>query len=404
MPDAGRKREWLDSAESETNPSALPRPELNPLLNPLLGQNMGRWAQTYFTSPPEQREQAVEKLLQELQAESGGKKSPAPQVSLPVQPKSVPVNQTEPEFEPHELPMPDFTRIRPEPPAPTAREVVVCPGCRHKNAVEQRFCGICGLSLTQEAAGAEPTPEPAVRSQSIRHDENAEPDWQWLRQKTQAKYESVEETNRGARILIGAVILLAVFAGGYFLSQSRTRVSDAQAPSSAPAVTQSQPLPGVEVPIPAAGNPAPENGAAKKPDKNATPPRHSVPNETTSPASASQATGQPSSSAEPSSLAGQPSSSAGQPSSDNGSDELEQGRRYLNGEGVPRNSWMASQWLWKSVAKQNSDAVLVLSDLYARGDGVPRSCEQARLLLIAAAKKGSSAAAQKLRSVERNCR
>jgi TPR repeat protein len=46
----------------------------------------------------------------------------------------------------------------------------------------------------------------------------------------------------------------------------------------------------------------------------------------------------------------------------------------------------------------------LLSDLYARGDGVPHSCEQARLLLIAAAKKGSSAAAQKLRSVERNCR
>ncbi|HEX6502109.1 MAG TPA: hypothetical protein VF011_02600 [Terriglobales bacterium] len=391
MPDAGRKREWLDSAESETSPSPLPRPELNPLLNPLLGQNMGRWAQTYFTSPPEQREQAVEKLLQELQAEAGGNKPPSPQVSLPAEPKTPQVNRFEAEFEPRELPMPDFTRIRPEPPAPAAHEVVVCPGCLHKNAVEQRFCGICGLSLTQEPAPAEPAPELAVRSPSIRQDENAEPDWQWLRQKTQAKYEPVQETNRGARILIGAIILLAVFAGGYFLSQSRTRAPGAQAPSSSPGVTQSQPLPAVEVPIPAAGNAAPENAAAKKPDKNATATRHSVPNETKSPASANESTGQPSSSTE-------------QPSSDNGSDELEQGRRYLNGEGVPRNSWMASQWLWKSVAKQNSDAVLVLSDLYARGDGVPRSCEQARLLLIAAAKKGSSAAAQKLRSVERNCR
>jgi TPR repeat protein len=65
---------------------------------------------------------------------------------------------------------------------------------------------------------------------------------------------------------------------------------------------------------------------------------------------------------------------------------------------------MASQWLWKAVAKKNSDAVLLLSDLYAHGDGVPRSCEQARILLVAAAKQGSSTAAQKLRSVETTCR
>jgi TPR repeat protein len=65
---------------------------------------------------------------------------------------------------------------------------------------------------------------------------------------------------------------------------------------------------------------------------------------------------------------------------------------------------MASQFLWKAVAKQNSEAVLLLSDLYARGDGVPRSCEQARILLIAGAKKGSSAAANKLRSIEQTCR
>ena len=36
-------------------PSILPEPELNPLLNPLLGQHMGRWAEVYFTSPPEKR-------------------------------------------------------------------------------------------------------------------------------------------------------------------------------------------------------------------------------------------------------------------------------------------------------------------------------------------------------------
>jgi TPR repeat protein len=41
-----------------------------------------------------------------------------------------------------------------------------------------------------------------------------------------------------------------------------------------------------------------------------------------------------------------------------------------------------------------------LSDLYARGDGVPRSCDQARLLLLAAAKRGSSRATEQLRRLE----
>ena len=91
------------------------------------------------------------------------------------------------------------------------------------------------------------------------------------------------------------------------------------------------------------------------------------------------------------------------PSSNDGREEFDQGRRYFLGEGVPKNSFMASQWLWKAVAKRNSDAVLLLSDLYASGDGVPRSCEQARILLIAAAKKGSPAAAQRLRSIETSC-
>ncbi|MGA8340362.1 MAG: hypothetical protein WB781_00345, partial [Candidatus Sulfotelmatobacter sp.] len=49
-------------------PSTLTPPELNPLLNPLLAQNMGRWAQVYFTSPPEKREQAVQELVRELEA------------------------------------------------------------------------------------------------------------------------------------------------------------------------------------------------------------------------------------------------------------------------------------------------------------------------------------------------
>ena len=55
--------------EHSEAPSTLPPPELNPLVNPLLAENMGRWAQVYFTSPPEKREHAVQELLRELGAE-----------------------------------------------------------------------------------------------------------------------------------------------------------------------------------------------------------------------------------------------------------------------------------------------------------------------------------------------
>src|SRR5205085_7237968 len=63
---------------------SLPGPELNPMLNPTLGKNLGRWAQVYFTSPPEKREEAVQELLKEL--ENGGNGDIAVQVSSPPAP------------------------------------------------------------------------------------------------------------------------------------------------------------------------------------------------------------------------------------------------------------------------------------------------------------------------------
>jgi len=41
-----------------------------------------------------------------------------------------------------------------------------------------------------------------------------------------------------------------------------------------------------------------------------------------------------------------------------------------------------------------------LSDLYLRGDGVPKSCDQARLLLDAVARKGKASAAERLRNLQ----
>ena len=65
-----------------------------------------------------------------------------------------------------------------------------------------------------------------------------------------------------------------------------------------------------------------------------------------------------------------------------------------------RDSSEAAKLLWKAVRKQNSTAAVLLSDLYLRGDGVPRSCDQARLLLLAAARRGAPQAIQQLQNLE----
>jgi TPR repeat protein len=83
---------------------------------------------------------------------------------------------------------------------------------------------------------------------------------------------------------------------------------------------------------------------------------------------------------------------------DDGHQELQLAQHYL--EGPSRDSSAAAHWLWKSVSKQNATALLLLSNLYQTGDGVPKSCEQARLLLVAAAKKGNLDAAGQLRNFD----
>ena len=66
-----------------------------------------------------------------------------------------------------------------------------------------------------------------------------------------------------------------------------------------------------------------------------------------------------------------------------GSADLRLAQRYLGGSMGARDSSEAAKLLWRAVGKQNTTAAILLSGLYARGDGVPKSCDQARLLLVA---------------------
>ncbi len=53
-----------------------------------------------------------------------------------------------------------------------------------------------------------------------------------------------------------------------------------------------------------------------------------------------------------------------------------------------------------SVEKGNPAAEILLADLFARGDGVIKSCSQARVLLAAAIKHGDSEAIRKLSALD----
>jgi TPR repeat protein len=61
--------------------------------------------------------------------------------------------------------------------------------------------------------------------------------------------------------------------------------------------------------------------------------------------------------------------------------------------------------LWSALGAGDSSAEVPLAQLYLTGDGVPRSCDQARVLLSAASKKGNIEALRQLQQLKKNtCR
>jgi hypothetical protein len=56
-------------------------------------------------------------------------------------------------------------------------------------------------------------------------------------------------------------------------------------------------------------------------------------------------------------------------------------------------------WLWKATAKGNPDAPVLLADMYIKGEGVPRSCDQAVVLLKTAAVNENVRACNRLASM-----
>jgi hypothetical protein len=90
--------------------------------------------------------------------------------------------------------------------------------------------------------------------------------------------------------------------------------------------------------------------------------------------------------------------------SGSGQEDFNAARELLRGDHRQRDLSKAVDLLWAGVRKGYVPAEVTLADLYRRGDGVPKNCDQAQVLLVAASKKGSPEARHLLEQMaEQGC-
>jgi hypothetical protein len=441
----------LAQPTDEPKVSILPEPELNPLLNPLLATHMGKWAEVYFTNPPEKRAQAVSELVRELAHNPATHEVPTERRD------NAPVQE----------------RIREQTKQVESRTsfaeeaIAVCGACGHTNTDAHRFCGMCGVPLAAfpnseaEQDRAEPAPialrrwdepqapsgateipsQPESASEFVFRDQDDQadqakegPPLSWRDERpaelhTLSQYQP-EPASHNYRVYVGAVVAILLAVLVYVTWRSNTTFwSSGKAPAALPqAVPSSSDDTQSATPVkPEQSMTAPQNSENSSPPNHA-PPNHAASNHAASnhaarnhAPSTSGATAPPSqnqnqldATADPNGKLNARRSNTGPPARllpvtasspasaawQSGSEELSTAEKYLNaGPGTARDSQQAAVWLWKAVAKKNLAATMLLSDLYLRGDGVTKSCDQARLLLDAAGRKGVPGAAARLRNL-----
>jgi len=400
---------------------------------------MGRWAQVYFTSPPEKREQAVQELLRELTAEKSAREASVAAAS-PLVRAETPLVREQPK-----------PAVSPASPVSEVHSTLVrCGACGRKNPSTQKFCGMCGTRLGDDGETAdlhrdhlrsadleiadipaadqnfESQPEdqaaPHVEEQEShyisREHDVYEPrlntnELSLFQSGRDVDYydddEVIMSTPRagGIRIIVGLVLAIVIGALAYEAWRSSQEAAQSHLEQSAPPVAAeaapAEPAPAESAPASAAKtnttdrtSPVPAEKQAARPVptpvKDAAKP---VPNEP--PTKAENAAP-----ALPHGISRPPKDNQTEPSTaKGGSEELAIAQGYLNGtNGQGRNNGEAAKWLWKAIAKHNAEASLLLSDMYLKGEGVSKNCDQARILLDSAALRGVKDAGVRLRHLQ----
>jgi hypothetical protein len=364
--------------------------ELNPLLNPLLAENMGRWAEVYFTSSPEKREDAVRDLVRELRdqralGESSG--TPPSQEEIPSEAASATADTVMAEDRPLENQLVEDRRI--------------CASCGRDNPMSHTFCGMCGARMDAPATSEEirqldpvnatPSPNPIPPGVAQFAERSSETPRQATPKNTFLAREANPASGKKSSRIYLALVLLAVALTGTIL----TLAHRAQRTTQSTATPAKAALP---VPLPAAKPSAPAASPAENSRANPASSPVSKPN----PAPSKPRPGKPSAATPLKPPVEKIAPPVPAPAvSGNGSEELAVALGFLSGTaGHPRDRTQAMEWLWKAVGKQNTEAMLLLTDEYLRGEGTPKNCDQARVLLDAAARKGIKEAADRLRHLQ----
>jgi TPR repeat protein len=81
--------------------------------------------------------------------------------------------------------------------------------------------------------------------------------------------------------------------------------------------------------------------------------------------------------------------------------EYSEAMNLIRGNAGEAGSQEALRLLWISVEKGNPGAEVVLADKYWHGDGVTKNCDQTRILLTAAARKGSAEGKKQLQQFDK---
>ena len=350
---------------------------------------MGRWARVYLMNPPEKREQAVQELLRELEAESSAREFAA------AAPSEAASDQ-------------ELSFVSPIAGSPPTW--AFCQSCGWENPGWHRFCGSCGrrLGTEQQTEGDSKVAAPPYvgSARSVQGDDSpvfsqlsasTEPisrrgDLSLFQRGSEVNYSGdMDEPHASPYRFVAGVALAAVILGlAYFAWRGiqTTQVSRVPQPTP-PAVTNEPALPTPNTPEGDAKyqsrsqvtGPVVPQGAAANPvsHEQVTEP---IPTTTPQPRTRRQPRATRTPYIPPVA----------------GVEELAIARSYLSGtDGRERSSSEAAKWLWKATAKHNADATLLLSDLYLKGNGVPRNCDQARVLLDAAAIEGIKGAGNRLR-------
>jgi hypothetical protein len=376
---------------------------------------MGRWAEVYFTSPPEKREEAVIELLRELEARSSDVESHPASAQVG---HAVNTNAHETAFERATT---DGQRgdLRP------------CDTCGHDNPSTHQFCGMCGAQLggtapeypridsayEPQGAGNHRADAHAYAESSTDYRERIaeglpsadEPrrdlydlsPFQSLLEREDGAASGYGESPSGRyRYFIGAILAILILVLGYAAWKSSRSDQNAQgsppppppaATDTAPAATSPNPSPSAPS-KPAEQQPAPAANTAARPS----PPKQAEsPNQPEAVASGMTAPGATPASQSPAANVERVSYQG------NGSEEFATAQRFLHGStGQARDTAEAAKWLWRSIAKHNGPAMLELADLYLKGDGVSKNCDQARVLLDSAARQGMAGAGGRLRNLQ----